>query len=625
MIRRAFLASTLFGVICACAAPTDEAATSESKIDQPWTCDASRPRQALARLLEAPVVPAQVWAGVEREGGRYGALSIADLERAFCQSDPITESEQSATVGWGNAPNHEVVVTYDKSTHRMTSFKLNAGYRGTIDFVSRPSALGDSTKPNPFGSHRYTIAVGAPILRDGLPFPLDWKASCAGASPPACFEKRATELFDALMYTFAPGLPSTQGSCVAEGMCVAKSDATGGGVFGARPLEIYLHVPRVDADEPAASTPIFLSGSPVKPMPASVADTFLELDDQGPEAVSEGVGDRRTRCAVKLGMPFAAYLADCVFVTESAAKNAELGAKLLAGATRTIQTSENGVAFGTWNLDVSGFHADFASERFDETEPAPTARATRLVLDGRAIGRVWNDYSPDRRTLSLEGTAAVYREYARLVQAFLHEHMDPMLPRFSIGDPRCLIAPESPPASWRTWTPERGCTGMEHFVTAGDPSTTTDAGGKRVSVGREAAEKLGLGAALRPGPLVAVFCPHPGSLDTCGPPGGAPLFDATRARAIALLGGDQPSTVPAAIKDRKIYVRLWTKALVKYLRAASQRPTDLADPRFDAFLPEDGDIVIESLENDLLRVKYRDKLEYRVHYLSGVAEQLAFH
>jgi hypothetical protein len=276
---------------------------------------------------------------------------------------------------------------------------------------------------------------------------------------------------------------------------------------------------------------------------------------------------------------------------------------------------------GTWNLDISGIRPNFASERFDETEPVPGAVASGLVLDDRWAGKVLNDYGADGATPTLAGTGAVYKEYARLVQAFLHDHMDPTLPRFSLGDEDCLL-PEG--ADIATWHAARGCTGMEQVVTPADPSTSTDAGIKRLSAGPEQAANLGISIALRPGDLTAVFCADPGKFEHCDEPGDPGIVGATRGQVIAVLGGGDESALPEVVRDRKVYVRLWVTALVKYLRAAPQNPTDLADPRFDSLTPADDDITLESVQDDLVAVRYNGKLEYRMHYLSSVAEQMIF-
>jgi hypothetical protein len=614
----------LLGALAACDVTASSNGSSQSAAAQAGTCNPDRPLEALDRLLDAPIVPSKLFGGVDPAGGVWSGLALKDMERAFCDSDLITEAEEKVTAGWGTAPDYPVTVDYLKSTHRIDGFTVNRGYRGTLDFASRPSALGDPSKPNPYGQHRYSIGVGRPVLRDGATWELNWRKACADDRDTSCWQKQATEMFDALMYTFAPELPSTQDSCTRQLSCLARAITDGGeGVFGARPLGIYFAVNNADAPQPAPSTPDLIYGYTVKLTPFSSADTFLKLDDAGPEAVADNLGDRHSHCAFKLGMPFGSFMSDCIEVMADPSSDDVLLQKVLGGATRTVGTTGTAALTGTWNLDVTGLRPSFASERFDEQAPTAAARATALVLDLRSSGKVLNEYSADKSKLTLAGTAAVYREYARLTQEFLHAQMDAALPRFPLGDPACLLPAGGDAATWR---PARGCTGMEQFITPAEASTSTDPGIQRLSVGPEHATQLGISTALRAATPTAVFCTDPGTFDHCNEGGGdSGVFGATRDHVVAVLGGGSASNLPEPIRDRKVYVRMFAKALVKYLRAASDHPTDLADPRFEALSPLDSEITIDSIQDDLVAVKYGSRFEYRVAYLTSLVDQLIFH
>src|SRR6185369_16717988 len=135
---------------------------------------------------------------------------------------------------------------------------------------------------------------------------------------------------------FAPELRSTQKSCRAEGLCLARAMETGDGIFGARPLGIYLSVPDANAPQPAASTPSYLYGFPLKMTPFSGANALLKLDDEGPQAIADNLGDHHSRCVMKLGMSFESFLHDCVEVVADPKENALLKQKVLGGATRTV-------------------------------------------------------------------------------------------------------------------------------------------------------------------------------------------------------------------------------------------------------------------------------------------------
>jgi hypothetical protein len=598
--------------LAACHGASDPAAESAQADTSVGVCDPAHPDEAVSRLEGVKLVPPRLFGQVDPAGGPWSDLVLDDMERVFCASDPISEDEQTITAGWGTAPDYAVSVQYFKNDHHINFLQLNAGYRGTLDFASRPSAFDDPTKPNPFGQHTYSIGVGREIQRDGQPFVLDWQDRQK-------LDAETTELFDALMFTFAPELSSTQKSCKLAGLCLSiGDDGDGGAEFGARPLGMYLHVATSTA---TPSVPDYLYAFPVKVTPFSITDSFLKVDAEGPVATAADIGSRHARCVMKLGMTFSSFLADCVDVQSDPQSNATFDKMILGSATRTVAPTGTPALQAWWSLGVTGVHPDFASERFDEQAPPPNAAASGLVFDDRSSGRYLNDYSADGQTNTAAGSGAVYREYARLVQAFLHAQMDPALPRLPLGLPPCVLPSGANAAGWH---PARGCTGIEQLVTPADPSTSTDPGVQRLSLGAAAAATAGVEGVFRPGEINVAFCPDPNDADHCNTVFGG-VFGDTRAQVIAVLGNGDASSLPAAVRDRKAYVRLWAKALVKYLLAASQSPADLSDPKFDALTPADSDITIESIQGEVLSVKYKDKLELQLNYLSSDVSRLIFH
>jgi hypothetical protein len=598
-------AGLLGSLSVACTSESEQSDSDLAASSRAVACTAEQQLSAYNHMIEQPIVPPRMFAGVDAANGdNWAGLAIGDAEQTLCQSNPISEQDGLQTAGWGVAPNYQVVVEYDKTTRKIDFYQLNVGYKGTLDFASRPTALDDPSKPNPFGRHTYSIGVGRSVLRDGQPWALNWQN----------IDPQATEMFDALMFTFAPELKSTQKSCKAEGTCLARSDAEDGAIFGARPLGIYLHVSDV-AGSP--SSPDYLYGFPVKILPFSGAEMMLKLDDEGPLAIANGLGDHGSNCTMKIGMPLQSFLGDCVEVVSDPQKNELLKKKALGNPQRVV-TSSGSAASGTWILEAAGVHPNFDSERFAETAPAPTARATELSLDVRATGKIRNEYSADGSRMTLAATTAIYREYARLVQDFLHAKMDAALPRYPVGDAHCLLAAGADPS---TWAPARGCTGMEQFFTPTD------------------AERKGISTALKPGAPRAIFCADPGAFNHCGDPVcddtgttctddklglKGSLWDGTRAHVIAVLGGGDASAVPAEARETTTYVRIWTKALVKYLRVAAQAPADLSSPSLDALTPSDEDITIETIQGELVRVKFQNKLEMRLLPGSGDVQSITF-
>ena len=604
----------LLGSLSAACTSTADQTNSGAAADTSGTCSAEQQLDAYNRMITQPIVPPRMFAGVDiANGDDWKMLKVEDAEQTLCGGNvlpPVDPSDDTVeTKGWGIAPNYQLQLMYNKTTRAVEQWQVFAGYKGTLDFASRPSALGDPSKPNPFGQHTYSIGVDRPILRDGQPFVINWNDFHQ-------LDDQATELFDAIMYTFAPELPSTQSHCKTAGLCRAignNGDGTAG--FGVRPLSVYIIVPDPTG---APSTPNSLYGFAVKSLPSSFAEMTLKLDGEGPVAVANGLGDHNSNCTMKLGMPLQSFLGDCVQVVSDAHQNDLLKRKALGNAKRVVTKSGGGQASGTWLLDAVGVHPDFDSERFDETAPAPTARATEITLDIRASGKLRNEYSADGRTMTLAATSAIYAEYARTVQDFLHSKMDASLPRFPLGDAHCLL-PAGADAS--TWAPARGCTGMEQFFVP------------------TAQERFGISSTLKPGNPFAYFCADPGVWSHCGDTicddsgthcvddklglTGA-LWDSTRAHVVAVLGGGNESAVPAEARDTKTYLLLWAKALVKYLRAAAQAPADLSNPSFDAFTPADADITIEPQHDALVKVKYLDKLEVLLDYKLGNFERVTF-
>jgi hypothetical protein len=620
---------------CSSASGLPEGASNSAVV----SCSGPEQIAKFQQMLAQPIVPSRNIGGLDLRGGdSWTGLTVDDAEHVLCASTPFAtdvKSDQDPSVttamaGWGLSPNFSLTVEYDKTTRKIDFFQLNDGYKGALEFASRPTALGDPSKPNPFGQHHYSVGIGRQILRDGQPWQLNWFTSCS-ESTADCWDKQSTELFDALMFTFAPELPSTQTSCKAAQTCLASTFVENDmrpAVFGARPLGIYFHVPNAVVGQLEASTPDYVYGFLVKQMPFSAANMMLKLDDEGPVGTAAGLGDRQATCTMKMGMPYQSFLGECVQVVTDHDANDLLKKKLLGGLTRSVTSSGAAAATGTWIFDVAGLNPNFNSERFDETEPPTTARATEISLDLRASGRVLNEYAADGNTLTLAGTAAVYREYARVLQELAHDKMDPSLPRFPLGAAECLLPAN---ADAKTWRPARGCTGLEQLVTPQDPATVSDPNLKRISIGVHNATSLGLRTALKPGNPSVAFCADPDVREHCwGDLGGdvvdplgmnGPLWETTRKQILHVLGGDNPANVPAALLDRDLFVQVYTTALVKYLRVAAHAPADLSDP---ALAVEPSDIVIEHKTGDLVTVKYKNRLEYTLMPIAGNLQTMTF-
>jgi hypothetical protein len=572
-----------------------QSATARGKV-----CSDPDRKAAAERMIHEPIKPPRILAGIDLAGGdAWPGLDINDAANVLCQADDVGADDTTTTVAWGSAIGMPgaFTATYNTQTRHIESYQLGDGYKGTLDFKSRP---GTATSPNPFGDHTYSIGVGTTVLRDGQPYELLWSG--------AGWERQATELYDALMYTFAPEQQGDQQSCIASATCLARAFATGDGVFGVRPLGIYLYVQDVHAKQPAASTPSYLYGFYVKMMPFSRPETFLKLDDEGPIAETAGIGINHSNCTMKLGQSFKNFVDTCVSVLGDAAGNEFQKQKLLGGAH--INPAGN-----TWILEIEGVVPSFTVTAPSEGAPALASTANGLTLDVRAAGKQRNEYSRDGQTMTLGATAAVYREYARLVQNALHAALPADLPKFAIGAAECLSE-----------QPAHGCTGMESFITPAMPDTG-DAGIDKVSVGPGPAMSFGIRSAIKASTLMAAFCTDPGTFEHCygNGDGGATgaLFPTTADRVTAILGG----ATPEAAKKPDFYVPLFAKAVVKYLRAAALYPTDLSKPEYSALEPADGDIVVQAdadPQSDRRVIQYKTAFQTELLMTSSLILNLKF-
>ena len=283
----------------------------------------------------------------------------------------------------------------------------------------------------------------------------------------------------------------------------------------------------------------------------------------------------------------------------------------------------------------------------DDWLPDNADEAHELEMDIRASGEVMNEWNKERTKFTFGGTGAIYREYVRLVQEDIHKQMkawpnsvrEPSSSNscdagwtvgddgkcnftgFEIGDPACVMGDGANPATWKA---APGCTGFEAFVTPADHWSAPSPGVAKMSIGPRA-QGLGYKTALKAGDPIALFCVDP-SPNTTGKDTGeactsnndcwsnhctenkcedvqkyyyrrcdaerlgfrGSILDGSWQRVLQSLGNDDPLKVPPALRDRKYYFRLWAKALVKYLKAATLYPTDLNALAPDACGPQIG-------------------------------------
>lgn len=602
-------------------------------------CSAPQKHDVWSRMVNEKIVPSSAHGitvgGINLSGDNWSGLKFKDAQAKLCQANPLGVDETELSAAWGDS--NEVQVSYLINNSTVDFLQLNQGYRGTLEFDSRKTAYPDTTKDNPLGHHHYTIGVGTQILRDGKEMTLDWGNNGKNFAP------QATELFDALMATFAPEMKSTQDNCAAIQACLAHPVDGGAGAFGVRPLGIYFQVPVV-TQQPQASTPSIIYAYPVKLMPFSGASMMLKLDEEGPVATTTGLGDRNDKtCVQKLGQTYGDFLGTCVNVSDSATQNQGVLGKLFGGFGHDKES---------YNFTVQGVDTDFASGAIgedkivgDNDRPVAADTSFHFNIDIRATGQMMNEYAEDGTTFTFGATGAIYREFARRVQADINVQQAAFMKSkgqtftaHELGDPACLMPVGADLAKWAVpdmknppWA--AGCTGFEQFITPAEHTTqSVSAGVRSVSVGGPRGSDMGFLSALKPGDPISMFCadpsPNPDGADagascnqdsdcwslSCAAPDGADataaasgkvcgevtdtffkhcgkddaigqqgtIFDTAFHRVITYLGRGDANGIAPALRDRKYYLTQFGYALVKYLMTAglSPRPTDLNLPMY---------------------------------------------
>jgi hypothetical protein len=168
-------------------------------------CSTDLKRQRWAWMLEQPIVPPRMYAGIDLAGGdNWSGLTIEQAELAptsptgpggLCQSTPLGfEGGCPSGVGqcngsyWGNS--QEVSFSWNLATHRIDQMVMSLGYLGSITTKDYPDHNGEM--------HHYKLTIGDVIRRDdsGEAFLLDWNGDPSQA---------ITDIYNSAMATFAPG------------------------------------------------------------------------------------------------------------------------------------------------------------------------------------------------------------------------------------------------------------------------------------------------------------------------------------------------------------------------------------------------------------------------------------
>ncbi len=507
-------------------------------------CDAPTKKARWAAAFAAPITPPRKAANIDLAGDdTWKGITVSQAEQINCQSTNYDSTDNY----WGD--NGEVFFAYSAITRKLWALILEPGYTGSINFHSRDNA------------HQYEAHIGGPITKDGMAMQLDWNggsAPCtiAGANGICPW---VNELGDALLATFAPGLPA-ETDCRTSGHCIVVN-------FGD---EAGLYIPAIGWDMRVASftaaqpTPSTISAFLMyyeKLLPFSVADTTLKMDAEGPKAIATKLGPNQKTCQLNLGMTYQNLLDDCVEVSgDPTADQAELN-KLIGGLSHSSERYH----FDVSGVDIALTAKDLADDNVlrDTDRPAPTDFASDFDVDQSTLGKITNDYLQNNPGLAkdLHMTGLIYAEYVTLVQNALNAALPTGVPRHYIGDPACL------PGIGGTMAD--GCTGFEGFVIPTNSSRIDDPDNhlqtqSEFPLANAPQTLAALRSGMKPGHQSVTFCETPGLKD-CDVTGDT--FITSYNRMVSIYAKGDKTNLPPEMKDDRFFFRLWAIAFFKFLMA----------------------------------------------------------
>jgi len=516
-------------------------------------CSADEKKLRWADMLRQPVAPPRKYAGIDMaKSDNWEGLTVEEAEHINCQAlnAGSCDGEDNGST-WGD--NGEVEFCYNIGTHLAYQMVLNRGYTGTMKFHSRQGGLYEADGKQ----HTYEMGIDK-MLRDGVDFQLDWSNNDK-------LDKAITELFDGAMATFAPSAAiadptaDDQANCDASAACLVTIDNDGvTGIFGFRPLAIYFETKAIGTTQPIPSHPFLMYNFYVKNEPYSNLPVTLKIDQQGPFATGK-VGPKDANnlptdptCTLRLGITYGDFLSTCLNVSGNPDTDKINVAKFVGGRTHTLEDFSFNIV-GV-NQNFTHVQSDFDYITDDEL-PSADSVATNWTFDVRAKGTAANDVNPATKKTDLHGTGLVFAEYARLVQDALNKDLAAAgIATHPLGATECEGA-----------SPAKGCTGFETFMYPGKAPADAPPGLVKLYAG-----KVGLAGAydrsyLKPGDPQAVFCQDPAGHGGCSED---VLWDYSFHYVIQTLGHGDIFGVPTEARDRRFYFRLYSLALMSYLKAA---------------------------------------------------------
>ena len=586
-------------------------------------CNGATLAKTWAAMDKQPILPPVSAGGLDMAGPgctpedatcTWPGITIEQAEQILCQSsnDGDLFGDGELANSWGD--NGELIAHYLITSHKIDFLWIQPGYLGAI---TATGCMGVDGNPTASMGHTYQIPVGTQLLRDNMPWSIDW------AAPKSATDWR-NELTSALTCQFQPTL-ATSADCHSSGACVQGSFGDEA-YLAVSPLGfLSFYIANQYAPQPIPSIMGAIQMPLAKITPFANAAINLKLDEIGPTA-SAGVLNKLTNapCVLQFGTTFSDFLDACVETTGNPTTDKGNYNKLLGG----IQHDDERFFF-----DIQGVDMNFGDGRLKPTQvvadtdiPASTDTASEFSIDQNTLGPIVHDYAGNDplQGKDCHGNGLVLVEMARLAQAALNEEeiaRDPSWQPHALGDPACSDGNPGGPAA--------GCTGLETIVTTAPQALLTaattlpasvpchagnggcDATGNLVTVPTtlSAAELVTLpnvglpavidiGAAdtppplssqrlgMRPGTPNIAYCPetatsapgYPANLRACPMTYQGAIIPTSVARIRAIAGGGSVSALPTDVQDSRFFFRAYVQALIKYLKAEGVAATTGRDP-----------------------------------------------
>jgi hypothetical protein len=196
-------------------------------------CSPEKQALRLQKMVLAPIKLPNRAARLDMGANEGAGLTLDDVTDKLCQGTDIGDlfGDGNDAFAFGNF--QEVQVEFMPASGGIAvTLVLNQGYLGELKFKNRQD--------------EYVITVGGTILKNGLPFLLDW---------PIAVQGQADELWRALSATFVGEPAPAPGTCEAAGQCVIGQFGNAGFLFFPT-LGFGFIVADITAGQPVESIPI---------------------------------------------------------------------------------------------------------------------------------------------------------------------------------------------------------------------------------------------------------------------------------------------------------------------------------------------------------------------------------